>query len=151
MIVRKATAAELPWINAQYDNIGFVHSDFDNEFIAIALDGEQKVGIGRLVQVAEQVQELGGMYVADSHRKQGIARKIVNFLLEQQPPNHTIYCLAFNHLVEFYRNCGFVDIKHPEKTPTKITTKLDWCQTQYPHGNTLLVINEANRLVSTSV
>lgn len=149
MTIRKASITELPWINDRYDEIGFVRSDFDNEFIAIAYDNEQKVGMGRLVSVLDNVKELGGMYVADDHRKKGIARQIVLFLLEQHAPSDTIYCLAFKHLTEFYKSCGFVDIKYPETTPTQITSKIDWCEAQYPHGNTLLVINEVSNQVST--
>ncbi|EAY31279.1 GNAT family N-acetyltransferase [Microscilla marina] len=142
MIIRKATIIDMPWANARYDELGFVNSDFNNEFIAIAQQSEERVGIGRLVNISDGIQELGGMYVADSHRKQGIARKIVDFLLEQRSPAHTIYCLAFEHLATFYKSCGFVEVKSPEKTPTEITTKIDWCQSQYPYGNTLLAINE---------
>lgn len=142
MIIRQATTAEIPWINARYDELEFVHSDFDNEFIAIVDTDTGKAGIGRLINVEENIRELGGMYVADTHRKQGIARKIVMFLLEQSTPAETVYCVAFDHLVDFYKSCGFENAQHPEKAPAKVTAKADWCQSKYPQKTTLLAINE---------
>lgn len=148
MIIRKALASEIDWINTRYDEIEFVHSDFDNELIAIAEINQQKAGMGRLVNVTPQINELGGMYVADAHRKRGIARKIVQFLLEYRLSSQVTYCIAFNHLVDFYKSCGFEDVKNPEKAPEKVVSKIDWCQSKYPHGNTLLVINEKNLLLN---
>ena len=43
MNIRKAFREDMHWINAQYDAIDFVRSDFDNEFIAIVEDAQQKV------------------------------------------------------------------------------------------------------------
>lgn len=142
MKIREAFREEMDWINAQYEAIAFVPSDFDNELIAIAEEAQQKAGIGRLVSVVPGVKELGGMFVAEDFRNQGLARKIVRFLLGHCPPTQTTYCVAFNHLVDFYKSCGFEDVKSPEKAPAKVVSKIDWCQTQYTHGNTLLVINE---------
>lgn len=149
MVIRKALASEIDWVNARYDELQFVHSDFENELIAMAEVTEkgvepQRVGLGRLVNIAPNIQELGGMYVADNYRKQGVARKIVQFLLDHCPAVQTTYCIAFNHLVDFYKGCGFEDVKYPQKAPEKVSSKIDWCQSNYPHGNTLLVINEKN-------
>lgn len=120
MKIREAFREEMDWINAQYEAIAFVPSDFDNELIAIAEEAQQKAGIGRLVSVVPGVKELGGMFVAEDFRNQGLARKIVHFLLGHCPPTQTTYCVAFNHLVDFYKSCGFEDVKSPEKAPAKL-------------------------------
>jgi len=142
MKIREAFREDIDWINAQYDAVAFVRSDFDNELIAVAEEAQQKAGIGRLVSVAPGIKELGGMVVLDNFRNKGVARKIVHFLLDRCPPTQTTYCIAFNHLVDFYKSCGFEDVKSLAKAPAEMASKFDWCQTQYTHGNTLLVINE---------
>ena len=147
MNIRKAFKEDMHWINEQYDAIDFVRSDFDNEFIAIVEDEKQKAGIGRLVNIVPGVKELGGMFVTDGFRNKGIARQIVHFLLDQCPPTQTIYCVAFDHLVDFYKSCGFEDTKFPKQAPKEVISKIDWCQTQYPHRTTLLAINEAALLL----
>ena len=36
ILIRKATKEELEWINSKYSQIGFVHSNFEKEIIAVA-------------------------------------------------------------------------------------------------------------------
>lgn len=42
--VRVATEREMAWVNSCYDEVEFIHSQFDNEIIAIAEFGEKKRG-----------------------------------------------------------------------------------------------------------
>jgi len=49
--IKKAEISELAWINKCYDEVGFIHSSFETEIIAIATMNEQPAGLGRLVLV----------------------------------------------------------------------------------------------------
>ena len=74
---RQAEKEELPWINSQYKEVGFVISSFDNEFIAIVEVNGKKAGLGRLVVVDHENLELGGIYVLNEFRRMGVADHIV--------------------------------------------------------------------------
>ena len=69
--LRAANPSEIAWINAQYDQVGFKHSNFDNEFIVIAEVSGQKAGLGRLQRIDSSVAELGGIFVNEQFRGLG--------------------------------------------------------------------------------
>ncbi len=102
--LRLVGRSEMEWVNRCYDEVDFVHSHFDNEMIAVAEVKGQKAGLGRLVVIDENHLELGGMYVFESFRGQGVAKKIVEFLLKHAKPSQVIYCIPFEHLQHFYPN-----------------------------------------------
>lgn len=137
--IRAAEKHEMTWINSCYDQVEFMHSHFDNEIIAIAEYNGEKAGIGRLVKVDEKNLELGGMYVFDSFRGKGAAREIVSFLLTHVQPSQTVYCIPFEHLLRFYKQCGFIHCSNFEFVPQKILDKYHWCQEKYTHPTALLV------------
>ena len=136
--IRNAQSDEIEWINARYDEVGFIHSDFKKELIAIAeLDGE-RIGLGRLVKIAEDKLELGGVYVLASHRRRGVARKLVTFLLENAVENRAIYCIPFINLYEFYNSFGFVLCDGLENIPQHLIKKYEWCLLTYSEKTLLL-------------
>jgi|SRR5579862_730022 len=139
--IRKAETSELAWINKCYDEVGFIHSSFDTEIIAIATIDEQPAGLGRLVLVDNENLELGGMYVFGPFRRQGIAKKIVEFLL-QQPlcVQKTIYCIPFEDLIEFYKQFGFMPCLNMQQAPKELVEKLLWCKEEYTKPTSLLVL-----------
>ncbi|MFI0435963.1 MAG: GNAT family N-acetyltransferase [Parachlamydiaceae bacterium] len=138
--IRVAERTEIAWINDCYDKVEFIHSHFDSEIIAIAeFDGE-KEGLGRLVKVDEKNLELGGMYVFEAFRGKGIAKEIVSFLLTYVKPSQTVYCIPFEHLLDFYKQCGFVNCFKFESVPKTILDKYYWCQKKYTHPTALLVL-----------
>lgn len=141
--VRVAARNELTWINRRYDEVQFVHSDFDNEIIAIAEYEGQRVGLGRLVRIDDRNLELGGIYVFEQHRGKGIAKEIVEFLLRYVPKEQIVYCIPFEHLAPFYRQFGFLD-SNGDGAPKKVVEKFIWCQEQYPTPTTLFVLNSAS-------
>jgi GNAT superfamily N-acetyltransferase len=142
LTVRSAKKPEMDWINNCYDEVEFVHSIFENEFIAIAeLDG-QKAGIGRLVTIDSNHLELGGMYVFQSFRNRGIARAIVDFLLKHHAKAGTIYCIPFVHLVSFYKGFGFVSCTDHQKVPKELLDKYLWCKEKYCHPTALLILEK---------
>jgi GNAT superfamily N-acetyltransferase len=132
--------SEIAWVNERYDEVEFVHSNFDREIIAIAEFEEQKAGVGRLVSVDEAHLELGGMYVFEPFRGKGIAKKLVLFLLQHVRPSQTVYCIPFEHLVDFYKQCGFVLCSQHEQVPKELLEKYRWCKEKYSHPTSLLVM-----------
>lgn len=140
--LRTAEKSEIEWINRCYDDVQvqFVHSNYDKEIIAIAELGGQKAGLGRLVTVDEKHLELGGMYVFEPYRGKGVAKQIVQFLLERVKPFQTVYCIPFKHLIPFYKQSGFVQPSHFESVPRELLQKYQWCQDKYSNPTALLVL-----------
>lgn len=139
--IRKINPDEIAWINAKYDEVGFVHSDAHAELIAVAeMDGE-RVGLGRLVPVSATEFELGGMYVFEAFRKHGLAGQIVEFLLAHTNSEHIVFCLPFVHLRTFYEKFGFQDcgLITNLKVPEPVLIKHKWCNQTYDHETLLLV------------
>ncbi|MEJ8755758.1 GNAT family N-acetyltransferase [Pontibacter sp. H259] len=138
LTIRKAQLKDMDWVNAQYQQINFQLSDIQHELIVIAkVDGE-RAGLGRLVTINHETLELGGMYVLESFRKYGIARAIVQHLLNQVQAK-TVYCLPFEHLQHFYVSCGFMPVFSTEEVPTKVLQKWEWCNKTYLDKTLLLV------------
>jgi len=107
----------MEWIKNCYDQVEFIHWHFENEIIAIAEFNGEKAGLGRLVKVDENNLELGEMYVFESFRGKGIAKETVNFLLIHVSPSQTVYCIPFEHLLHFYKQCGFTNCCNFESVP----------------------------------
>lgn len=140
--LRAAEESEIGWVNSCYDQVEFVHSDFQNEVIAIAEFDQNKAGLGRLIKVDESNLELGGMYVFEPFRGKGIAKELVKFLLAYIEPFQTVYCIPFEHLLPLYKQCGFINCSNFESVPPKILAKYRWCQEKYIHPTSLLVLEQ---------
>ena len=140
--IRTAKRSEIEWVNKCYDEVEFVHSSFDKEIIAIAEFNNQNAGIGRLVRINSDSLELGGMYVFDVFRGNGIARKIVEFLLQHVQPTQMVYCIPFEHLVPFYKQCGFAPCTNLEQAPKDLLEKYQWCKEKYTQPTSLLVLEK---------
>ena len=138
--IRKAFRCELEWLNARYDEVGFRHSDFNRELIAIAEVEGNKAGLGRLVTIDSNTAELGGMYVFTEYRGYGVAGKIVEFLLQHSGRFKQIFCLPFAYLKDFYGKYGFVPTDESQDIPALIREKHNWCKRTYEHEILLLVL-----------
>ncbi|MGG3508372.1 GNAT family N-acetyltransferase [Paenibacillus sp. FSL W8-0187] len=105
MSIKRVTQAELPWVNQQYEHIGFQPSSLDNEIIAIVMSQDDYAGIGRLVKLNDHEAELGGIYILDKFRGQSLAHEIVTFLVEESKRLglDTVYCIPFEELQHFYK------------------------------------------------
>ncbi len=126
MFIRQANEGDMEWINSVYHEIEFLPSDYNNEYIAVASNGDEKRGVGRLVTIGDDY-ELGGIYVAKAHRKKGVARDIVMHLLQQVETGKTVYCIPFIPLESFYRSCGFENAEIDDSVPQKIQEKIGLC------------------------
>lgn len=132
-----ASKNDIPWIDSIYTKIQFLPSDYSKEYIVIAKANNEKVGLGRLIQI-DNVLELGGMYVADNYRNKGIAGAIVKHLLAQAPKGKLVYCIPFAHLAGFYKSFGFVDAKISDDIPQEIKHKIGYCSQTYSTETLLL-------------
>ena len=143
--VRQARPDEIDWINSKYDEVNFIHSNYLNDYIIIAYLENQKVGLGRLVQLDEKNIELGGIYVFPNYRRLGVAEKIVRSLCEDNPFSEmSMWCLPFEHLVDFYGKFGFSAKNIPGEIPEKMKKKIDWVnsESKYEEKAVLLFQNE---------
>ena len=135
--VRRLLATELDWANACYADANFMPSS-RQDFLAVAEVGGNKAGLGRVVPVAADMGELGGMYVLPAFRGQALAGKLVQFLLaESQLP--TLFCIPFAHLESFYARYGFGPLPDSLPIPESVAAKFAWCQRHYPTPVRLLV------------
>ena len=134
---RLANAVDHDWIAEVYRTIRFVPSPPDAVHVVAEEDG-QRVGLGRLTNAGPGAVELGGMYVAESHRGRGLARTIVMRLLEEAGERR-VYCVPFVHLVDFYRSCGLADPPEGLVVPAEVEAKMRACDGAFDEGVTLLV------------
>ena len=96
-----AEPSEIEWVNSKYDEIGFQHANTD-DLVAIAeLENTEKIGLGRLVRLTENNLELAGIYVFESYRNRGAARKIIEFLMMNLHPNEL--CVAHSNRLSMQR------------------------------------------------
>jgi N-acetylglutamate synthase-like GNAT family acetyltransferase len=134
---------EIEWVNEEYKKIDFKFSNLKTDQIAIATKKGKYAGLGRMCQIEDTVNELGGMHVHPNYRGLGIVRQIVKFLLSSKITGSTIYCLPFGHLQGFYESEGFKEVSKEDiaKVPKEILEKHRWCNETYPHRALLLKLN----------
>lgn len=140
VVVKQAEKNELNWINSKYSEVNFMESSYENQYIVIAKIENENAGLGRLIKINNDNIELGGIYAFPNFRGLGVAEKIVHNLCEKNPfDKSTIWCLAFENLMNLYSKFGFEpcdDIKAPEK----ITEKLEWCNSQSNYEKKVILL-----------
>jgi len=136
--IRRSRRDELEWVNGCYAAVGFAPSDAVRDIILLAEVGGQRAAMGRLVAIEENVMELGNIYVLEPFRRYGVARQLVEHLIELAGEAR-LYCIPFTHLSRFYEASGFVPVKSSDSTPPKsVVEKVKWCNDHYTGGVTLL-------------
>lgn len=142
LLLRWASTEDQSWVDAQYAAIDFSPSDLKAHRVTIAEWLGQPAGLGRLVPVATQQWELGGMYVLSDFRRKGIAAAIVQHLIDHTANGGILYCLPFMYLTEFYQGFGFQPAPEIEIAgfPTPILDKWQWCNEHYESAVDLLVM-----------
>jgi len=138
--LRQAYTSEIDWVNRKYQEVNFVKSDYNNEFIVIAeIDGEN-AGLGRIVKIDEKNVELGGILVFPHFRGLGVAGHIVKALCDGNPfKKSVIWCLPFMNLLHFYTKFGF-KLQADITAPKKIAEKLNWCNTDNKYEKEVLLL-----------
>ncbi len=135
--VRRLLVAELAWANACYADADFVPSSPQDLLAVVEVNGN-KAGLGRVVPVAADIGELGGMYVLPAFRGQSLAGKLVDFLIAEAEQT-TLFCIPFAYLEAFYRSHGFVERPVTLPVPEAVAAKFAWCQSHYQTPVRLLV------------
>jgi predicted N-acetyltransferase YhbS len=136
MDVRAAEPADRGFIDATYAAIVFAPRGPDDEMLDAEHEGE-RVGLGRLVPVAPDAVELGGIWTDERHRRLGIAAAVVRALLARAD-GRRVYCIPFAPLEGYYKRFGFIDAPPGEVLPAPITAKLAMCRVTYSESVVLL-------------
>lgn len=113
--IRALREDERGWADERYREIRFSLST-DTARVFVAELGGARVGLGRLVALAPEVLELGGIWTDEAARNRGVAREMVARLIEQAPPGR-LWCIPFVHLSAFYESFGF-EMARPPWPPT---------------------------------
>ena len=142
--VRKAEKDEINWINLKYQEVNFIESNFDNEFIVIAECDTKPCGLGRLIIIDNDNLELGGIYVFYDFRGLNVSQEIIRFLIEKSDfSQKNIWCLPFSHLKKNYERFGFRDSIYEKRTiPNKILKKHQWCELNSENKVLILLNNK---------
>jgi GNAT superfamily N-acetyltransferase len=121
---------ERAWANAQYQTLRFAATP--PEAVALVAEvariGDARVGLGRLVALAPEVLELGGIWTDEAARGRGVARAVVVALLarvERLAHEAPVWCVPFAHLAAFYQSFGFA-LRAPPWPPV-IAAKVAAC------------------------
>jgi len=114
--IRELGIDERTWADERYRAIGFAETPAG----ALALVAEhagRRVGLGRLVEHAPGVVELGGIWTDEAARGAGVARAMVTALLGRVAVAAGLWCIPFRHLLAFYQSFGFTDAALPWPAP----------------------------------
>ena len=95
IIIKKATLNDLEWINELYEYINLKQSTLKDEVVVFAEADNNKIGLGRIQKIQDNIAEVGGIYVTPTLRDKKVARRIVCKLLNLGQEYNTIYCLPF--------------------------------------------------------
>lgn len=136
--LRVATIHDMGWVNEKYQEIGFQLSHLENETIVVAEVGSEIAGLGRIVNIDDSSQELGGIHVFEKFQKQGVAGEIVRFLLTKRDYKKQIYCLPFEEVLKIYTRVGFQPVLDHSSVSKKVYDKYLWCLDTYPSKTLLL-------------
>lgn len=113
--IRALRDDELGWADERYREIRFAASPPGARAFVAEIEGA-RVGLGRLVEHAAGVIELGGVWTAGTARNRGVARAMVTALVEQAPAGR-LWCIPFAHLAAFYETFGFEVARPPWPDP----------------------------------
>jgi len=147
MQLRRARADDAGWINARYAEVHFLPSDLTRDLVIVAEIDGVPAGIGRLVPAGEDACELGGMLVFQEFRGRGLARALIDELL-QYAAGRTVYCIPFADLEPVYAGQGFTTIERGPGLPEHIRKKLAWCAETIDRPVILMVLRDPDLLTT---
>jgi GNAT superfamily N-acetyltransferase len=92
------------------------HKGFDNSFCIGALKDGRQIAFGRLVTDFATLAYLADVYVEESHRGQGISKKMMEIIFDLDwVKGLRGIKLGTKDAQGLYRQFGFTEIKHPER------------------------------------
>jgi len=120
--------------NETYAAIAFQASDTvrDRTFGLEGEDGEL-VALGRIQRYPDGELEVGGFWVREDQRGRGIARRLVQHVLDTLPPGTVAWCVPFEHLEAFYTSFGMERVE-TQRAPASLRDKLDFCASRQGEG-----------------
>ena len=128
--LRELLAKEVPSTDRIYDELRFARTDPACTRMLGAFAGEEVVGLGRLIDLGayggSEHYELGGMWVAPSHRRTGLASRIIREVLPWAPTGASLWCTPFEHLMPLYGAHGFASVA-TEEAPPRLMERLAGC------------------------
>lgn len=133
--IRALRDDELGWAAERYREIRFAESPPGARGFVAELDSA-RVGLGRLIEHAPGVIELGGIWTAETARNRGVARAMVMALVEEARASR-LWCIPFAHLAAFYETFGFEVARPP--WPAPIAAKVTGLMAQHLPSVVVLV------------
>ena len=113
--LRPARATDQPIIKQIIHAVGINPMSLDWHRFVIAEDEGQVVGMGQIKSHGDGSRELASIAVIPERRGQGIARKIIEHLLEKE--TGVVYLTCRSQLEAFYTRFGFRRIEREEMPP----------------------------------
>lgn len=111
--VRPALEKESTQIKDLINLVGINPMGLDWRRFLVAVEGSGRViGCGQIKPHGADILELASIGVMPDYRGQGIARKIIEMLLEQNP--HPLYLMCVEHNGAMYEKFGFRPIEYDE-------------------------------------
>lgn len=104
--IRLALESEAGQIKALIHEVGINPTGLDWRRFLVAVDGSgQVIGCGQVKPHGKDILELASIAVTPSRQKEGIARKIIEILLSQNP--RPLYLMCIEHNGPMYEKFGF--------------------------------------------
>ena len=104
--IRSAQEAEFAQIKALIHEVGINPTGLDWRRFLVAVDGLGRViGCGQIKPHGSDILELASIAVSPEHRGQGIARRIIEQLLAENP--RPLYLMCVEHNGAMYEKFGF--------------------------------------------
>src|SRR5512146_1123810 len=114
--LRPATAQDFPAIRELIRLVGINPMSLDWRRFVIAVDGSDRLlGCGQLKPHGKDVIELASLAVQPDQRNHGIARAIIEELLQRAP--RPLYLMCRAELGPFYQKWGFRSLEAHEMPP----------------------------------
>lgn len=111
--VRPALQSESPHIKHLIHEGGINPMGLDwRRFLVAVEENGQVIGCGQLKPHGQDILELASIAVTPNYQKQGVAREIIEMLLEQSP--RPLYLMCIEHNGPMYEKFGFRAIELDE-------------------------------------
>ncbi len=147
VLLRPAVAAEAPRIRqlVRAERINPTGLDWQRFTVAVNLQGEV-VGCAQIKTHRDGSAELASLVVGPQYRGQGIARVLVEYLIEIH--GGTLYLMCRASLGDFYTKLGFQIVPKPEMPPYfhRVSRLASLVEILQKEGETLLVMCRPTRV-----
>ncbi|MBI2333750.1 MAG: GNAT family N-acetyltransferase [Chloroflexi bacterium] len=111
--IRPALESESSQIKDLIHEVGINPTGLDWRRFLVAVDGSGKViGCGQIKPHGKDILELASIAVTPGYQKQGIARKIIEILLAENP--RPLYLMCIEHNGPMYEKFGFRAVGYEE-------------------------------------